>query len=143
AVVTAFTGQPLSPGSGMVDEGKTMSAVQLLLDREYAAASQHLAREFDPSEENIALNDILEVDLGIGQSHLEMMRTAKRFRDSLWLPDLIDRSGYAGFEREQEILDETADRVDALVAEYEKPEGREDELAEMRRIVDRAREEMG
>jgi trimethylamine:corrinoid methyltransferase-like protein len=142
AVVTAFTGQPLSPGSGMVDEGKTMSAVQLLLDREYASAAQHLARQFDPSEANIALDDIIEVDLGIGQSHLEMMRTAKRFRDSLWLPELIDRSGYAGFEREQEILDETADRVDALIAEYEKPEGREGELAEMRRIVDRARGEM-
>jgi trimethylamine:corrinoid methyltransferase-like protein len=143
AVVTAFTGQPLSSGSGMVDEGKTMSAVQLLLDREYASAAEHLARQFEPSEDNIAMDDILEVGLGIGQSHLETMRTAKRFRDSLWLPDLIDRSGYAGFEREDEILQETADRVDALLTEYEKPTGREDELAEMRKIVERARAEMG
>ncbi|MFW5868192.1 MAG: trimethylamine methyltransferase family protein [Armatimonadota bacterium] len=143
AVVSAFTGQNFSSGGGMVDEGKTLSAVQLLLDREYASAASHLAREFDPSRENIALDEILEVGLGIGMSHLETMHTAKRFRDSLWLPDLIDRSGHAGLEREAEILDETTDRVDGLLAQYEKPEGREDELAQMRAIVERAREEMG
>jgi trimethylamine:corrinoid methyltransferase-like protein len=143
AVITAFTGQPLASGSGMVDEGKTLSAVQILLDREYASAAQHLARQFDPSPENIALEEILQVGLGVGESHLETMHTAKRFRDSLWLPDLIDRSGYAGLDREREILDETADRVDAVLEEYEKPEGREDELAAMRKIVERARGEMG
>ncbi len=140
--VAAFCGQPLSPGTGMVDEGKTMSPVQLLLDREFAAAAQHLAREFDPTPENIAMDDILEVGIGIGTSHLETIRTAMRFRDSVWLPQLIDRSGYAGFEREAEILARTADQVDALLDAYEKPEGREDQLAEMRRVVDRAREEL-
>jgi len=143
AVISAFTGQGLSSGGGMVDEGKTLSAIQLLLDREYASAAGHLVRTFEPTRENIALDEILEVGLGIGESHLETMHTAKRFRDSLWLPDLIDRSGYAGLARETEILEETADRVDALLAEYEKPEGREDQLAEMRAIVERAADAMG
>ncbi len=143
AVVTAFTGQSLSSGGGMVDEGKKLSAVQLLLDREFASGSAHLTRTFDPSPENLALDEILQVGLGIGESHLETMHTAKRFRDSVWLPDLIDRSGYAGFDREEALLAETADRVDALLDAYEKPEGREEQLAQMRVIVDRAREELG
>ncbi len=143
AVVTAFTGQPLSAGSGLLDEGKALSAVQLLLDREVAAASGHLAREFDPSPEKIALDGILEVGLGISMSHLETMHTAQHFRESVWLPELIDRSGYAGPKAEAAILAECADRVDALLAAYEKPEGREEQLAQMRAIVDRAREEMG
>ena len=143
AVVTAFTGQPLTAGQGMVDEGRTLSLIQVLLDREFASAATHLTREFDPSAENIALDDILEVGLGIGQSHLETMRTAKRFRDSLWLPKLIDRSGYAGFEREEVILADCADRVDELLVEYEKPEGREEQLTEMRAIVERARGALG
>lgn len=143
AVVTAFTGQLLSSGGGMVDEGKTLSAVQVLLDREFALGSGHLARRFDPSPANIALDEILEVGIGIEMSHLETMHTARRFRDSLWLPELMDRAGYAGFEAEEDILRECAERVDALLDAYEKPEGREDELKEMRAIVERAREEMG
>jgi trimethylamine--corrinoid protein Co-methyltransferase len=140
--VSAFTGQALSSGGGMLDEGKILSPIQILLDREVASASAHLSREFDPGPENIAMDEILEVDLGISTSHLQTMHTATRFRDSVWLPKLIDRSGYAGFEREEEILEECADRVDALLAEYEKPEAREDALAEMRAIIDRAREDL-
>ncbi len=143
AVVTAFTGQALASGGGMVDEGKTLSAVQILLDREFATGATNLTRTFDPSPENIALDEILEVGIGIGTSHLETMHTAKRFRDSLWLPTLMDRAGYAGFEAEETILAECADRVDALLAAYEKPEGREEQLAEMRAIIERARVEKG
>lgn len=138
AVVSAFTGQPLSGGQGMVDEGKTLSALQVLLDRDYAAAASHLAREFDPTPENIALDEILEVGLGLGRSHLETSHTLTRFRDSLWLPQFVDRAGYAGFEAEERILARCADQVDELLASYEKPEGREEQLAELRAIVRRA-----
>ncbi len=137
--VTAFTGQPLSVGTGMLDEGKIMSPVQLLLDCEYAAGAGHLAREFNPTPENMALDDIVEVDIGVHESHLGTMRTAKRFRDSVWLPRFMDRSGYAGHAREDELLEKAAGEVDRLLATYEKPEGREDQLAEMRAIVERAK----
>jgi len=137
--VTAFTGQPLSAGTGMLDEGKIMSPVQLILDREFAAGSGHLAREFDPTPENMAMDDIVEVDIGIHESHLGTMRTAKRFRDNVWLPRFVDRSGYAGHVRENELLAKTANEVDRLLATYEKPEGREDQLAAMRDVIERAK----
>ena len=138
--VSLFTGQPLSSGQGMVDEGRTLSLIQVLLDRELATAAEYLARQIDPTPENLALDEIIEVGIGIEKNHLETMHTARRFRDSLWLPKLLDRSGYAGFEREEEIIATCADRVDELIAAYEKPVGREDELAQMRAITDRARE---
>jgi trimethylamine:corrinoid methyltransferase-like protein len=137
--VSAFTGQPLSAGSGMLDEGKIMSPVQLLLDREYAAGAAHLCRRFDPTPENIALDDIVEVGIGISMSHLETMHTARRFRDSLWLPRLLDRTGYAGHAREDELLTRAADEVERLTASYVKPEGREDQLAAMRDVLERAK----
>ncbi len=140
--VSAFTGQALSAGTGMLDEGKIMSPVQLLLDREFAAGAQHLCREFDPSPENLALDDILEVGIGIEMSHLETERTARRFRDSLWLPRLVDRAGYAGHTRENTLLAAAAEEVDRLLAAYEKPEGREDRLAAMREVVQRASREL-
>ncbi|MEA3400135.1 MAG: trimethylamine methyltransferase family protein [Armatimonadota bacterium] len=140
--VAAFAGQPLSCGGGMVDEGKILSPVQILLDREFASGSTHLCREFDPSPENIAMDEILEVGVAMGTSHLETMHTARRFRDSLWLPELMDRSGYAGSEREEQILQKAADRVDELLESYEKPEGREEQLTAMREVVERARQEL-
>jgi len=138
--VSAFTGQPLAAGSGMLDEGKLMSPVQLLLDREYAAGAAHLCRSFDPTPENIALDDIVEVGLGISLNHLETMRTARRFRDSVWLPRFMDRSGYAGHAREDELLARTADEVEHLTTSYVKPEGREDQLAAMRDVLERAKQ---
>jgi trimethylamine:corrinoid methyltransferase-like protein len=140
--VAAFAGQALSCGGGMVDEGKILSPVQILLDREFASSSTHLCREFDPSPENIAMDEIIEVGVAIGTSYLETMHTARRFRDSLWLPELMDRSGYAGFEREEEILQKAADHVDVLLDSYEKPEGREDRLAAMREVVERASQQL-
>jgi len=137
--VAAFTGQSLAAGDGMLDEGKIMSPVQLLLDREYAAGAAHLARAFDPTPENVAMDDIVEVDLGIHESHLGTMRTAQRFRDSVWLPRFMDRAGYAGHAREDELLAKTADEVDRLLATYEKPEGREEQLAAMRAVIERAK----
>ncbi|MGD9494797.1 MAG: trimethylamine methyltransferase family protein [Armatimonadota bacterium] len=137
--VAAFTGQSLSAGTGMLDEGKIMSPVQLLLDREFAAGAAHLARELDPTPENLAIDDIIEVDLGISMSHLGTMRTAQRFRDGMWLPRLVERSGYAGHAREDNLLAKVADEVDRLLATYHKPEGREDQLAAMRAIVERAK----
>ncbi len=47
-----------------------------------------------------------------------------------------------GFEREEEMLRKAQDRVNELIAEYEKPEVDEEKLARMRKVVERARKEM-
>jgi len=57
----------------------------------------------------------------------------------VWLPRFMDRAGYAGHAREDELLAKTADEVDRLLATYDKPEGREEQLAAMRAVIERAK----
>ena len=139
--ISAFTGQPLGCGGGMVDEGKTLSPVQLIIDREYAAAMNHLAGDFDPTPERIGLDHIIEVDLGLTYNHMESPHTLEHLRDSLWLPELMDRSGWTA-ELEAKVIERIRDHIRELLASYVKPEGREEQLAEMRKVVEKARREL-
>ena len=72
--------------------------------------------------------------LWVGDTHVRV--------GGAWLPPTIDRSGYAGADWEQAVLDRLQDRVDSLVAGYRKPEGREEKLAQMREVVERARRDL-
>jgi len=141
-LVTAFTGQPPGAGSGLVDEGKTLSLVQLLLDRDYAAGVGQLAHSIDPTAERIAMPTILEVGVGLSRNYFETDHTLSHFRSSVWLPQLVDRSGWNGSAAEEEVLAQTGARVNDLISQYEKPEGREDQLAAMRQVVERAGREL-
>lgn len=141
-LVTAFTGQSPGAGSGLVDEGKTLSLIQLLLDREYASGARLLARSIDPTPEKIALPTILEIGVGLSGNYFETDHTLAHFRSSVWLPELLDRSGWNGFAAEEEVLAKTRARVNDLISQYEKPDGREDQLAAMRQVVERAKREL-
>lgn len=138
-VASAFTGQPLGSGYGHVDNGSAFSPVQLLLDREIAAAMQHYGRGIDPTPENIALPTITEVGVGLDTNYLEAEHTLRNFRSCLWLPRLIDRAGWTGCEGEKAACERALGKVKELLAAYRKPEGREDQVAAMREVVARAR----
>jgi len=73
---------------------------------------------------------------------LRTEHTLNNFRSALWLPEFIERSGCEGFEQEQRMLDKAQGEVNELLAQYERPEGREEQLAEMRKVVERARTEL-
>ncbi|MFQ6098391.1 MAG: trimethylamine methyltransferase family protein, partial [Armatimonadota bacterium] len=136
--IAAFTGRHGSVGSGMLDEGKVLAPVQMLLERDLADGVGNFARGLDPTEDNVGLSSILEVGIGLETNHLQTQHTLEHFRSCLWLPEFIERSGWTGWKDEQAMLDRIQGRVNALLADYVKPEGREDALAEMRGIVERA-----
>ncbi len=138
-MISAFTGQPLGSGGGMVDEGKVLSPLQLLIDREYAIAMNHLTGALEPTPERIALDEILEVDLGLHLNHLQTEHTLRYLRQSLWLPELMDRSGWSA-ELEGRVLERMRGRIRELLASYRKPEGREEQLAAMREVFARAKQ---
>ncbi len=140
--IAAFTGRHPGVGQGMLDEGRMLSDVQLLLERELALGLQHFARPIQPTAENIALPAIREVGLALHTNYLEVIHTLEHFRSCLWLPELIERAGWNGFEGEAQVLQKTQDKVNSLVAEYVKPEGRDDKLAAMRSVVAKARKEL-
>jgi len=141
-LVSAFTGQPASAGGGLLDEGKTLSALQLMLDREYAAAQGFLHHDFDPTPDSIGMPAALQVGTGFSTNYMETEHTLTHFRGSLWLPQLIHRAGWAGFGDEKDVLDRTQAKIDELVSQYVKPEGREDKLEAMRAVYERARREL-
>ncbi len=140
--IAAFTGRHPGIGQGMLDDGKILAPVQLMLERDLGAGAHQFAREVEPTADNIAMPSILEVDLGLKLDHLRTEHTLQTFRKALWLPELIERAGFAGFEQEQRMLDKAQAQVNELLGQYRKPEGREPQLAEMRKVVEKARQQL-
>ena len=140
--IAAFTGSHPGLGQGMLEEGKTLSPVQLLLEREVALGLQLYGKQVEVGPDTIALDTIIDVGFGIDKTYMDQDHTLDHFRDDTWLPPILDRSGYAGPEWEKAVLDKLQNKVDELIASYRKPEGREDTLAKMREVVERARTQL-
>ena len=126
----------------MLDEGKVISPVQLLLERDWCEGVRFFGRSAGIDAESIALESILDAGLCIEKNYMELEHTARHFREALWLPALYDRSGYDGFDQEEAILRKAQARVEELIASYRKPETDPDKLAAMRRVVECARREL-
>ncbi len=140
--LAAFTGTNPGIGSGMLEDGKTLSTVQLLIERELAQGLQLYSKPIEVTPETIAMDTIVEVGFGLDTNYMNQQHTLEHFRDDTWLPRHLDRSGYAGPDWEQAVLDRFQQQVDDMIARYEKPEGREEKLAQMRQVVERARREL-
>jgi len=140
--IAAFTGYHPPVGEGMLDCGRIISPVQLLLDREFNEALRSLAGPVLATADEIGLEEILAIGFGLQRSHLDTEHTLRHFRRSLWLPQLIERSGWAGFADEQAALERARARVHALVEAYRKPNVDADKLARMRAAVEKARAQL-
>ena len=138
-MIAAFTGRHPSTGAGLLDDGKVISPVQLMIERDLADGIGLLGRELAPSPERIGMDAIEEVGLGLETNHMLTEHAHDHFRSSLWLPELIDRSGWCGASDDAALLGRAQDCIDELVATYRKPPGREDQLQRLRLIVDGAR----
>jgi trimethylamine:corrinoid methyltransferase-like protein len=108
----------------------------------YDGAWQY-ARTVDPSKENLAMEAIEEVGLGLATNHLQTRHTLEHFRSCFWLPRFVDRAGWKGAESDRAMLDKAQAAIEELLASYRKPEGRDGQLAEMRKVAERARGRIG
>ena len=140
--IAAFTGQYPMLGQGMLECGKTISAAQLLIERDWAAGTNLLGAPIEVTPETIALDAILEVGIGLEHNHLETEHTLRHFRRTLWAPALFDRSGWNGPASDEALLSRARARVEELLASYRKPDVDPDVLAHMRQVVERARGEL-
>ena len=137
-MIAAFTGGRPELGQGMLDEGRIFCPVQLLLEREFAAGVGILGRRIQVTHDARALESIFEVKHGMTRSFLDTDDTLRNFRDSLWCPDLMDRSGWCGPGNEEATLRRIQARIDDLLAAYTKPAVDPDTLERMRCVVRRA-----
>jgi trimethylamine:corrinoid methyltransferase-like protein len=140
--VAAFTGRHPEVGEGMLDCGKLLSDVQLLLDREMAMGLDQFSRTLAPDQERVALPAIAQVGVSGRSSHLPSDHTARHFRHSLWLPELLERVAWDGPEQEARMLQRIRDKAIAMVSDYRQPEGREHKLKAMRAVLERARRDL-
>jgi trimethylamine---corrinoid protein Co-methyltransferase len=140
--IAAFTGEHPPIGDGLVDNGKTISPVQCLLDTEMAVGLESLAQPVAVTPETLALDDILAVGYGLTTNHLQTEHTLRHYRESLWCPSLLNKAGWDGLEGEEVVLRKARQRVEQLVASYSPPETDPDKLARMREVVARARKEL-
>jgi len=140
--IAAFTGRHPEVGQGMLEDGKVLCPVQLLLERELGTGVQFLGRSIEVTPETICLDSILEVGSGLSRSHLDTEPTLRHFREHAWCPELLDRTGWDGPESDAATLQKMQDRCRELVAAYEKPEIDDDQLTRMRAVIERARREL-
>lgn len=140
--VAAFTGRHPGLGQGMLECGKVLAPVQMMIERDLAGAMGQLGREISPTPERLGLPTVFEVDLGLHTNFLQSTHTLEHFREALWLPGLVERSGYTGEAQDEALLDRAQGKVEQSLAQYVKPEGREDKLAQLRAIMARAGREL-
>lgn len=142
-MVAAFTGCHPGLGQGMLECGKTLAPVQLLLERDFAAALDLYGGDLQAHPERLALPTIADVDLGLETNFLQSDHTLQHFRRSVWLPELFPRAGWTGAGDELAILDRAQAKFQDLLQAYRQPEGREDQLAAMRQVLERAARKYG
>jgi trimethylamine--corrinoid protein Co-methyltransferase len=142
-MVAAFTGHHPGLGQGMLECGKTLAPVQLLLERDFSSALGLCGHEVAPTPENLGLPTMLEVDLGLSTNYLQSDHTFRHFRANAWLPQLLSRAGWTGAADEEVLLNRAQAQFEALLAQYQKPEGREEKLAALGAVLKRAAKDYG
>ena len=90
----------------------------------------------------MSLQSIFDVGFGLDRSYLDTEMTLYHFSEHLWCPEFMERSGWNGLESDELVLQRLQNRVRELIANYEKPAVDPDKLAEMRKVVERARRDL-
>ena len=140
--IAAFTGRHPEIGQGMLDQGKVICGVQLLLERDLTEGIAQLGRFGGEDSLDATLSAVYDVGFGLHTSYLQNEHTLRNLRSCVWMPELMRRAGWNGPEAETELVNRAQQKVDGLIEDYRMPHGREEQLGAMRHVVDRARKEL-
>lgn len=140
--IAAFTGQPPSIGSGMLESGRTLCLVQLLLEREFTEGIRIYSSDVEVSTATLCLDDIFAVGHGLERSFLGTDSVLRDYRRYSWCPPTFRRDGWRGAETDGRVLQRLQAQVNDLIAGHVDPPVDEDRLAAAARVVQRARAEL-
>ncbi len=136
-----YTGSGPGMGVGLLESGKTFSPVQFMLDHDFSRYLGRFARGVSFEEDDLALDSILDVGLGLTKNHLTSDHTLRHFR-SLYQPTLLDRSFWRSDEdtaaSEERLLQRARDEYRAVRERYEPASLAEDKLQAVRAVVEAA-----
>ncbi|MBT3377997.1 MAG: hypothetical protein HN742_38970 [Lentisphaerae bacterium] len=139
-MAAAFTGVHPEVGVGHIDAGLSISPVQFLLDTEFTDSLKQLEKP-SITREDLGLDAILDVGFGLREDHMTTDHTINHMRSAVWMPECWRRTSWSP-ETEADLLKQTRRKVKELQSQYEKPTGRDDQLAAARRVIDRAKCEL-
>lgn len=136
AVMGALAGINMISGAGMLDSLACHSAEKLVLDAESIAMAQRLLQGVQARTETLALDMFAKV--GAQGDFLKLPETRKLFRQEQLIPTkVIDRGSLHSWEQsgKKDVFARAKERVDELVATYERPELRPEVDQAVRRVV--------
>jgi trimethylamine--corrinoid protein Co-methyltransferase len=108
--------------AGILGSYNAMSFEKFIIDEEICGFAHEYLKPVVVTDETIGL-DIIE-EVGIGGDHLSHRRTLEQCRTAFYLPDLVNRNGYAGWqENGNQRIDEKATHVlNDRLSSYVKPD---------------------
>lgn len=127
---------------GLIAEGKLFSLEQVLIDIEIAKAIQRFFRGIEINEETLAVEIIRKV--GIGGHFLSEEHTLRHFKDSMWLPELFDRTiscENLREDQEKDILKVAHNKVKEIQKNYQPFHLNREISQQIDQIVKEAKEE--
>ena len=98
-LLPVLAGAPAVGTVGQLENLITFSPLQLVIDAEFARVVRRIAQGFEVTDDSLALDVLAEV--GPGGTFIDHPHTASVFRRDFFLSDLLERSNWEGFSRQE------------------------------------------
>lgn len=138
AVLGALTGINMISGAGMLDSLATFSIEKLVLDAEAIASAQRLVRGVESSYASFATAAFAQT--GLSGEFLKLRETRTLFRQEQHIPSSVVDHSTRRDGPQKEALARARERVEGLIAQYQKPNIEAAVLAQFQQIMARERE---
>lgn len=129
--------------TGTLEAGNTYSPTQQVIDLEINRQVAQLARGMDVTDDTLAVDDIERFALDEKSSFLMMDHTLDHWRESLWMPKLMDRTSFNAPEterrKERQIVERAEARWRDALAGYEAPQLDGDKVKDAEDVLAHAR----
>jgi len=130
---------------GDLDGASVFSLEQAVLDLDVYRAAWELYRPARFDDETMAVAEIERIGLDHGTTHMATQFTLERFRDALWMPDVIPHAYWKENMKgvsEADVLNDAHVRWKQIVAEHEPYRAPEAMVTAMYRVLADARTEL-
>ena len=139
-LLSGLSSTTLVHDAGFLDCADIGSLEMLVIADEIIAMARRVLRGVEVSDETLMLDLIDEV--GPGGHFIATRETARRCRDEVWMPRLMDRTPWENWMANGRVtmLDQVRRRVRTILAEHEPPPLPEGAEGEIEAILEAARE---
>jgi trimethylamine--corrinoid protein Co-methyltransferase len=144
AIMAALAGVNMVSGAGMMDFESCQSFEKLVIDAEIIGMAKRLIAGVEARDDPIALT--LMRKLGHRADYLAQTHTLKWFDKELYIPSaVIDRGSLDSWKRKgaKTALERATDRVNELLATYQRPPIADELRVELRNIATKAAQKFG